>query len=81
MPIGRLLFRLACAAGGFHYLRVKGKPASKMEAPIIVAAPHAGLFDILIAVILWPPPTIISREENAKLPILGSTFSHSYMYQ
>lgn len=49
---------------------VKGKVASALEAPIFVVAPHSSFFDG-IACILSGLPSLVSRNENAQLPVFG----------
>ncbi|XP_066439986.1 lysophosphatidylcholine acyltransferase 2 isoform X2 [Eleutherodactylus coqui] len=64
--LGRLFF----FSMGFH-VRVIGKRASSLEAPVFVVAPHSSFFDG-IAVITSGMPSIVSREENISVPIFGS---------
>ncbi|XP_056382287.1 lysophosphatidylcholine acyltransferase 2 isoform X2 [Hyla sarda] len=64
--LGRLLY----FSMGFH-VRVIGKPASCLEAPICVVAPHSSFFDG-IAVIASGMPSTVSRVENVSVPIFGS---------
>ncbi|CAH2324767.1 general transcription factor II-I repeat domain-containing 2A-like [Pelobates cultripes] len=62
---GRLLY--FCM--GFH-VRIQGNPASAMQAPILVVAPHSSFFDG-VAVIASGMPSTVSREENVTVPIFG----------
>ena len=68
-----LFFRLFFAAIGFHHVKVKGKRASRMEAPILVGAPHSTFFDMLPVTVLGGP-AVISKIENVSIPVLGSKF-------
>uniref|UniRef100_A0A8C5WFL9 Lysophosphatidylcholine acyltransferase 2 n=1 Tax=Leptobrachium leishanense TaxID=445787 RepID=A0A8C5WFL9_9ANUR len=63
--LGRILY--LCMGFRIH---IKGIPASSVEAPILVAAPHSSFFDG-IAVIASGMPSIVSRVENAEVPIFG----------
>ncbi|XP_039331240.1 lysophosphatidylcholine acyltransferase 2 [Saimiri boliviensis] len=49
---------------------VKGKVASPLEAPVFVAAPHSTFFDG-IACIVAGLPSMVSRNENAQVPLIG----------
>ena len=52
---------------------VKGKVASPAEAPIFVAAPHSTFFDG-IACVVAGLPSMVSRNENAQVPLIGSKY-------
>ncbi|KAM6222146.1 lysophosphatidylcholine acyltransferase 2 isoform 3-T3 [Rhynchocyon petersi] len=49
---------------------VKGKAASPLEAPIFVVAPHSTFFDG-IACVKAGLPSMVSRNENAQVPLIG----------
>uniref|UniRef100_A0A8C2YL54 Lysophosphatidylcholine acyltransferase 2 n=1 Tax=Chinchilla lanigera TaxID=34839 RepID=A0A8C2YL54_CHILA len=49
---------------------VKGKIASPLEAPIFVVAPHSTFFDG-IACVVAGLPSLLSRNENAQVPLIG----------
>ncbi|XP_072488347.1 lysophosphatidylcholine acyltransferase 2 isoform X2 [Notamacropus eugenii] len=51
-------------------VRVKGKVASAEEAPIFIVAPHSTFFDG-IACVVAGLPSIVSRTENAQVPLMG----------
>ncbi|NWI62401.1 PCAT2 acyltransferase, partial [Todus mexicanus] len=55
---------------GFQ-VKVKGRIASLLEAPIFVAAPHSSFFDAIISA-LTGMPSIVSRAENLSTPVFGS---------
>ncbi|XP_043836519.1 lysophosphatidylcholine acyltransferase 2 isoform X2 [Dromiciops gliroides] len=63
--LGRAMFFLM----GFM-VKVKGKIASPMEAPIFIVAPHSTFFDG-IACVVAGLPSIVSRTENAYVPLIG----------
>ncbi|KAM6222144.1 lysophosphatidylcholine acyltransferase 2 isoform 1-T1 [Rhynchocyon petersi] len=52
---------------------VKGKAASPLEAPIFVVAPHSTFFDG-IACVKAGLPSMVSRNENAQVPLIGSKY-------
>ncbi|XP_044530773.1 lysophosphatidylcholine acyltransferase 2-like [Gracilinanus agilis] len=51
-------------------VKVKGERASSLEAPILVAAPHSSFFDG-IAWVFTGLPSIVSRQETARVPLVG----------
>ncbi|XP_070583231.1 lysophospholipid acyltransferase LPCAT4 isoform X2 [Erythrolamprus reginae] len=65
--LSRLMFFLL----GFMRIRVRGQRASRLEAPILVAAPHSTFFD---PIILLPCdlPKVVSRTENLHVPVIGA---------
>ncbi|KAM5235588.1 lysophospholipid acyltransferase LPCAT4 [Ctenodactylus gundi] len=67
LGLSRLLFFLL----GFLRIRVRGQQASRLEAPILVAAPHSTFFD---PIILLPCglPKVVSRAENLSVPVIGA---------
>lgn len=56
---------------GFMRIRVRGQRASRLQAPILVAAPHSTFFD---PIILLPCdlPKVVSRTENLHVPVIGA---------
>lgn len=79
--------RLTYHAGGMSVV-VKGKQASRKEAPILVIAPHSTFLDAVI-VYVTGFPSIIVRTESGNNPWLGSKFvfqlllfigSHKYYF-
>ncbi|NXP50175.1 PCAT2 acyltransferase, partial [Heliornis fulica] len=58
---------------GFQ-VKVKGKVASLLEAPIFVAAPHSSFFDAIISA-LTGMPSVVSRAENLSTPVFGTILS------
>lgn len=53
---------------------IKGKQASRSEAPILVAAPHSTFFDGGLIYVIGFPSTICRRESGANNHI-GSMFT------
>ncbi|XP_060636109.2 lysophospholipid acyltransferase LPCAT4 isoform X1 [Anolis sagrei] len=66
-----LLSRLMFFLLGFMRIRVRGQMASRLEAPVLVAAPHSTFFD---PIILLPCdlPKVVSRTENLHVPVIGA---------
>ncbi|NXL21242.1 PCAT2 acyltransferase, partial [Setophaga kirtlandii] len=64
------LTRAAYFVMGFQ-VKVKGKVASLLEAPIFVAAPHSSFFDGIVCA-LTGMPSIVSRAENLSTPVFGT---------
>ncbi|XP_004380639.1 lysophospholipid acyltransferase LPCAT4 [Trichechus manatus latirostris] len=67
LGLGRLLFFLL----GFLRIRVRGQRASRLQAPVLVAAPHSTFFD---PIVLLPCdlPKVVSRAENLSVPVIGA---------
>lgn len=66
LGLSRLLFFLL----GFLRIRVRGQRASRLQAPVLVAAPHSTFFD---PIVLLPCdlPKVVSRAENLSVPVIG----------
>ena len=60
-------------AMGFR-MKVTGKLATNIEAPILVAAPHSTFFDAAIGFVA-SLPSAVSASHNKTIPIIGSTLS------
>lgn len=56
---------------GIIQIKVKGKRAEATEAPILVVAPHSTFFDAVVNIVA-DIPSIVSRAENADVPLIGS---------
>ncbi|XP_074838578.1 lysophospholipid acyltransferase LPCAT4 [Carettochelys insculpta] len=65
--LSRLMFFLL----GFMRIRVRGQQASRLDAPILVAAPHSTFFDPIV-LLLCDIPTVVSRTENLHVPVIGA---------
>uniref|UniRef100_A0A1B6DYU8 Phospholipid/glycerol acyltransferase domain-containing protein n=1 Tax=Clastoptera arizonana TaxID=38151 RepID=A0A1B6DYU8_9HEMI len=61
---------------GFHWLHVKGKLATKDEAPVIVTSPHSTFFDIL-PVVYMGAPSPVTRVENLSIPLFGKLINYT----
>ncbi|XP_035944694.2 lysophosphatidylcholine acyltransferase 2 isoform X2 [Halichoerus grypus] len=68
-PVLKFLGHALFFSMGF-IVTMKGKVARPMEAPIFVAAPHSTFFDG-IACVAAGLPSILSRNENAQVPLIG----------
>ncbi|XP_038662674.1 lysophosphatidylcholine acyltransferase 2 isoform X1 [Scyliorhinus canicula] len=55
---------------GFIQIKVTGKKATVAEAPILVVAPHSTFFDAVVNIVA-EMPSIVSRAENADIPLFG----------
>lgn len=66
-------YRFAFWAGSFHYIRMRGRQATREEAPILVAASHSTFADTLV-IYLKGPPASVAKAEAASYPLIGSTF-------
>lgn len=58
---------------GIIQIKVKGKRAEATEAPILVVAPHSTFFDAVVNIVA-DIPSIVSRAENADVPLIGCKF-------
>ena len=74
--LSRILVRLcryALVAFGFWWINVKGKRASREEAPVIIAPLHSSYIDFLVAGIVSDfVPCGVHRRENGNIPLIGS---------
>lgn len=70
-PIVLFLSRGVFFFTGFMWIRVKGRQASQQEAPVLAVAPHSGFLDMLVLCVSGLP-TVVSRSENSKLPVIGA---------
>jgi len=67
-----VVVRLMFGAAGFHRVRTVGEQATRQQAPVLAVAPHSSFYDGLAAVVTGGP-TIVAKEENSFIPIVGST--------
>jgi lysophosphatidylcholine acyltransferase/lyso-PAF acetyltransferase len=65
----RLVARAVLACMGYYYIPIKGKPAHRSVAPIIVSN-HIGFVDPIF-VFYRHLPVIVSAKENVEMPIIG----------
>ncbi|XP_051565816.1 lysophospholipid acyltransferase LPCAT4-like [Myxocyprinus asiaticus] len=56
---------------GFLWIKVKGRQAGLKEAPVLAVAPHSSFLDMLV-LCATGLPTVVSRSENTKLPVIGA---------
>lgn len=75
-PLLCFLGKSTYAAGGMHVI-IKGKQATRKEAPILVIAPHSTFLDGGI-VYATRFPSIIVRRESGMNPYIGSMFIHLF---
>lgn len=80
----RLVARGVMFCMGYYWIHVKGKPAHRTEAPIIVSN-HIGFVDPIF-VFYRHLPVIVSAKENVEMPIIGMFLQalqvslHSFLY-
>ncbi|XP_004420910.1 PREDICTED: lysophosphatidylcholine acyltransferase 2B-like [Ceratotherium simum simum] len=65
----KFLFQATFFLAGF-LVKVKGKKATRDEAPIFVTAPHSTFFDA-IACVVAGLPSVVSASQNAQIPVAG----------
>ncbi|KAL7855708.1 hypothetical protein AOLI_G00193120 [Acnodon oligacanthus] len=70
-PIILFLSRGVFFFTGFLWIKVKGRQATQQEAPVLAVAPHSGFLDMLVLCVSGLP-TVVSRSENTKLPVIGA---------
>ncbi|KAI5087948.1 lysophospholipid acyltransferase LPCAT4 [Silurus meridionalis] len=70
-PIMIFLSRSVFFSMGFLWIKVKGRQATQKEAPVLAVAPHSGFLDMLVLSLVGLP-TVVSRSENANLPVIGA---------
>ena len=73
VAVARLLKWFLWAGGvPLRRKRVLGRKATQERAAIIVAAPHASIWDAGTVSLACGMPSFVSRVENRSIPILGS---------
>lgn len=70
------MMRFLWLVAGFHYVPIKGKQATRKQAPILALAPHSSFVDIL-PVVKMSSPTIVARNDIGEMPIFGSMCYHA----
>lgn len=68
-PALRFLFQVVFFLAGF-LVKVKGRRATRDEAPIFVTAPHSTFFDA-IACVVAGLPSVVSASQNIRIPLAG----------
>ncbi|XP_068141291.1 lysophosphatidylcholine acyltransferase [Drosophila tropicalis] len=68
--------RMVYTAGSFHYINMKGTPATSREAPILVVAPHSSYVDSIL-VVASHPPSIVAKRETSDIPLLGRIINYA----
>ncbi|EEB14333.1 conserved hypothetical protein [Pediculus humanus corporis] len=71
-----IIMRALFAAGGFHWVKVKGKQATSKEAPVLAVAPHSSYFDALSVVYLGGP-SVVAKGETGILPLFGKLINYT----
>lgn len=70
--MGRMMMRCY----GFHWIKIKGRRATKAEAPILIVGPHSSFFDA--TAVFWSNvPCLVNRIENLQLPFFGKYIDYT----
>ncbi|XP_002986255.2 lysophospholipid acyltransferase LPEAT2 [Selaginella moellendorffii] len=69
----RILARVLLFVCGFHWITIKGKPAPRERAPILVSN-HVTFVDPVF-IFYKHLPVIVTAEENLKYPVMGAIIS------
>ncbi|XP_069992250.1 lysophosphatidylcholine acyltransferase 2 isoform X2 [Penaeus vannamei] len=70
--VGRMMMRCF----GCQWMKIKGRIATKKEAPILIVGPHSSFFDC-IAVFWSNVPCLVNRIENLQLPLFGKYIDYT----
>lgn len=68
--------RLMMFGYAFQWVTIKGRKASREEAPILVVGPHSSFFDC-IAVFWSEVPCLVNRIENLQIPFFGKFLDYT----
>uniref|UniRef100_A0A9J7XYZ7 Lysophosphatidylcholine acyltransferase 1 n=2 Tax=Cyprinus carpio TaxID=7962 RepID=A0A9J7XYZ7_CYPCA len=66
----KVIMRAMWFSGGFHWVRVKGRPALPSEAPILTMAPHSSYFDAIPVTMTMA--SIVMKAESKDIPVWGT---------
>ncbi|XP_051520534.1 lysophosphatidylcholine acyltransferase 1-like [Myxocyprinus asiaticus] len=66
----KAIMRAMWFSGGFHWVRVKGRPALPSEAPILTMAPHSSYFDAIPVTMTMD--SIVMKAESKDIPVWGT---------
>ncbi|XP_026112199.1 lysophosphatidylcholine acyltransferase 1 [Carassius auratus] len=66
----KAIMRAMWFSGGFHWVRVKGRPALPSEAPILTMAPHSSYFDAIPVTMTMA--SIVMKAESKDIPVWGT---------
>ncbi|XP_056457455.1 lysophosphatidylcholine acyltransferase 1 [Gadus chalcogrammus] len=66
----KVIMRLMWFAGGFHWVKVKGRKALPAEAPILTLAPHSSYFDAIPVTMTMA--SIVMKAESKDIPLWGT---------
>ncbi|XP_066531459.1 lysophosphatidylcholine acyltransferase 1 isoform X2 [Hoplias malabaricus] len=66
----KAIMRTLWFSGGFHWVRVKGRPALPSEAPILTLAPHSSYFDAIP--VTRTMASVVMKEESRNIPVWGT---------
>ncbi|KAK7124846.1 hypothetical protein R3I94_019039 [Phoxinus phoxinus] len=66
----KAIMRAMWFSGGFHWVRVKGRPALPSEASILTMAPHSSYFDAIPVTMTMA--SIVMKAESKDIPVWGT---------
>ncbi|TRY96529.1 hypothetical protein DNTS_016966 [Danionella cerebrum] len=70
----KAIMRAMWFSGGFHWVRVKGRPALPSEAPILTMAPHSSYFDAIPVTMTMA--SIVMKMESKDIPLWGTLIKY-----
>uniref|UniRef100_A0A4W4E5A9 EF-hand domain-containing protein n=1 Tax=Electrophorus electricus TaxID=8005 RepID=A0A4W4E5A9_ELEEL len=70
----RAIMRLMWFAGGFHWIRVKGRQALGAQAPILTLGPHSSYFDAIPVTMTMA--SIVMKAESKDIPLWGTLIKY-----
>ncbi|KAK1794762.1 hypothetical protein P4O66_009969, partial [Electrophorus voltai] len=70
----RAIMRLMWFAGGFHWIRVKGRQALAAQAPILTLGPHSSYFDAIPVTMTMA--SIVMKAESKDIPLWGTLIKY-----
>ncbi|XP_052473570.1 lysophosphatidylcholine acyltransferase 1 [Carassius gibelio] len=70
----RTIMRVMWFAGGFHWIRIKGRQALPAEAPILTLGPHSSYFDAIPVTMTMA--SIVMKAESKDIPVWGTLIKY-----
>uniref|UniRef100_A0A671XVA5 Lysophosphatidylcholine acyltransferase 1 n=1 Tax=Sparus aurata TaxID=8175 RepID=A0A671XVA5_SPAAU len=70
----KIIMRVMWFAGGFHWMKVKGRRALPAEAPILTLAPHSSYFDAIPVTMTMA--SIVMKAESKDIPLWGTLIKY-----
>lgn len=72
----KTIMRVMWFAGGFHWIRIKGRRALPAEASILTLGPHSSYFDAIPVTMTMA--SIVMKAESKDIPVWGSKCAQIY---